>query len=147
MSATDTAQNDAIPVAEGLFSWPSDDPQLIGSKCPACGEVTFPAQTGCPACPCDDCEQIGLSRRGTLWTWTIQHFPPPHPYLGDPRTFVPFGVGYIELAEGVRVEARLTQNEAERLRIGMEMELVIEPFGLNDRGQRVVTFAFGPVAG
>jgi uncharacterized OB-fold protein len=106
--------------------------------------VTFPAQSGCPACSGDACETVGLSRRGKLWTWTIQNFPPPPPFIGDPREFVPFGVGYIELAEGVRVESRLTENDAERLRIGMEMELVIEPFGVNEEGTPLVTFAFRP---
>ena len=33
-----------IPVAEGIFTFPSDAPQLIGRRCRACGIVTFPAQ-------------------------------------------------------------------------------------------------------
>jgi uncharacterized OB-fold protein len=45
----------------------------------------------------------------------------------------------------VRVEARLTENDPSRLRIGMEMELVIETFFKNDEGEEVVTFAFRPV--
>jgi uncharacterized OB-fold protein len=69
----------------------------------------------------------------------------PHPWIGNPREFVPFGVGYIELPEGVRVEARLTENDAERLRIGMEMELVVEPFVTDESGAERVTFAFRPV--
>ena len=36
-----------IPIAEGLYTWPSDEPQLIASRCKACGEVAFPAQSGC----------------------------------------------------------------------------------------------------
>ncbi len=132
------------PVAEGLFTWPSDDPQLLGSKCPDCAEVTFPSQTGCPACSASRCEQVGLSRSGTLWTWTVQNFPPPHPYLGDAREFVPFGVGYIELAEGVRVESRLTENDADKLAIGMQMNLVIEAFGTDADRNELVTFAFAP---
>ena len=141
-----TAGDQPQAIAEGLFTWPSDDPQLIGSKCPDCGEVTFPAQADCPACSCAACDEIKLSRRGTLWTWTIQNFPPPHPYIGDPREFVPFGVGYIELDEGLRVESRLTENDAERLRIGMEMQLTIESFGKDNDGNERVTFAFQPTA-
>lgn len=134
-----------IPIAEGLFTWPSDSPRLIGSKCTDCSEVTFPAQQRCPSCPCDSCGEILLGRRGTLWTWTVQNFPPPHPYIGDPRSFVPFGVGYVELPEGVRVEARLTENDASRLEIGMEMELVVEKFADADSGDVLMTFAFQPV--
>jgi uncharacterized OB-fold protein len=37
-------------VAEGIFTWPSAEPRLIGSRCVACGIVTFPAQDSCPRC-------------------------------------------------------------------------------------------------
>ena len=136
---------DCVPIAEGLFAGSLETPRLLGSRCEACGETTFPAQKGCPSCTSQKCEEIALSPRGTLWTWTIQNFPPPHPYLGDPENFVPFGVGYVELAEGVRVESRLTESDAQRLSIGMEMELTLEPFGQDDEGREIVTFAFTPV--
>jgi len=135
-----------VPVAEGLFTWPSDHPQLIGSRCGRCDEVTFPAQTSCPHCAADGCEEILLSRRGELWTWTIQGFPPPPPYTGDREHFVPFGVGYVELPEGVRVEARLTESSPERLEIGMPMELVVEKFQDDPEGNERMTFAFRPLA-
>jgi len=38
------------PIAKGLFTWPSDEPRLIGSRCTACGVVTFPTQDSCPRC-------------------------------------------------------------------------------------------------
>lgn len=25
-----------VPVAEGIFTWPSDEPQLIGARCTEC---------------------------------------------------------------------------------------------------------------
>ena len=37
------------PIAE-IFTWPSENPQLIGTKCDDCGAVTFPAQTRCSRC-------------------------------------------------------------------------------------------------
>jgi uncharacterized OB-fold protein len=136
-----------VPMQEGLYTWPSSEPQLIASKCAACGEVAFPRQVSCPACAAEDAEEILLSRRGKLWTWTIQHFPPPTPpFAGDRASFAPFGVGYIELPEGVRVESRLTVNEPERLAIGMEMELVVEKFTDAEDGSERMTFAFQPVA-
>jgi len=134
------------PIAEGLFTWPSAAPQLIASKCARCGEVAFPAQKSCPACTSEQVDEILLSRRGELWTWTIQRFPPPHPYIGDPKTFTPFGVGYVELPEGVRVEGRLTTARPEELHIGQTMELVVEPFAEGEHGESLVTFAFAPVA-
>jgi uncharacterized OB-fold protein len=58
---------------------------------------------------------------------------------------VPFGVGYVELPGELRVETRLTEHDPERLRVGMEMELAIVPFGTDEDGNERVTFAFRPV--
>lgn len=139
-----------VPVTQGVFTWPSDDPALIGTRCTNCGNHTFPAQSGCPKCTGSDMEQVELSRRGTLWTWTVQGFPPKAPpYAGDadPKTFEPFGVGYVELPGQVKVEARLTEADPAKLSIGMEMELTLVPLGTDADGNEVVTFAFRPVAG
>ena len=92
-------------------------------------------------------EQL-LARRGRLWAWTTQDFPPPSPPYAGPtgKDFVPFGVGYVELPGEVKVEARLTEADPDALRTGMEMELVLVPFRTDDDGNEVVTFAFRPVA-
>jgi uncharacterized OB-fold protein len=138
-----------IPIQDGLFTWPSAEPRLIGSRCRDCGEIDFPAQDACPACTGRDCERVLLGRRGRLWTWTIQRFPPPVPPYGGPaerERFVPFGVGYVELPEGIRVEGRLTGCDPAELEIGMEMELAIERFGEAADGAELVTFAFRPAA-
>jgi uncharacterized protein len=130
----------APPVAEGLFTWPSDRPQLIGSRCRACGVVTFPARQSCGACTSADVDEQLLGRTGTLYTWTVQGFRPKAPYAG-PAEFEPYAVGYVELPGEVRVEARLTEADPDRLRIGMPVELVVVPFG--DK----VTYAFAPSEG
>lgn len=109
----------------------------------------FPMQSSCPQCGSNETEEVELGQRGTLWTWTIQGYPPKSPpYLGntDPKTFEPFGVGYIELPGQVKVESRLTINDPTKLQIGMEMELTIVPLCQDDEGNEVVTFAFRPVA-
>jgi uncharacterized OB-fold protein len=135
-----------VPVAKGIFTWPSDDPQLIGSRCSACGIVTFPAQDSCPRCASTGMAERRLPRRGRLWAWTTQEFPPPSPpFAGaSDAAFVPYGVGYVELGEEVKVEARLTRTDG--LRIGMDMELVLVPFRTDADGNEVVTFAFRPVS-
>jgi uncharacterized protein len=135
-----------VPVAEGIFTFPSDDPRLIGSRCTACGIVTFPSQSSCPRCASPDMAEHLLARRGTLWAWTTQDFPPPLPFAGPRgKDFVPFAVGYVELPDEVKVEARLTDSDPEKLQNGMEMELAIVPFRTDDDGNEVVTFAFRPV--
>jgi uncharacterized OB-fold protein len=107
----------------------------------------FPVQSGCPRCTGQQTEPVELGRRGTLWTWTVQGFPPKAPpFRGftDER-FQPFGVGYIELPGEVKVEARLTESDPAKLHIGMEMEMVMVPLTIDDDGNEVVTFAFQPV--
>ena len=137
-----------VPVAEGIFTWPSDDPQLIGSRCSECDIVTFPAQNSCPRCASTAMVEQLLARRGTLWAFTTQSFPPPSPpYVGlTGKDFVPFGVGYVELPGEVKVETRLTESDPELLTHGMEMELVLVPLRTDDDGTEVMTFAFAPVA-
>ena len=137
-----------IPVQEGVFTWPSNEPRLIGSKCTSCGNVMFPTQASCPKCSGVTTEETHLGRTGTLWTWTVQGYPPKSPpYAGDasPKTFEPFGVGYVELPGEVKVETRLTIADPEELQIGMEMEMTLIPLFTNDDGQEVMTFAFSPI--
>ncbi len=142
-----TSVADQLPIAEGLFTWPSNDPRLIGSKCNNCGVVTFPAQSSCPACSSVDTEQIELARRGTLWTYTMQCFLPNRPpYDGPetPETFKPFAVGYVELPDQTRVQTRIKTDNVDKLRVGMEMELVVEKYIERD-GKDIVAYFFVPV--
>lgn len=136
----------SVPIADGLFTWPSDEPHLIGSSCRACGTTTFPQQRSCPRCTGVDVEERLLAPSGTLWSFTVQGFQPKEPYLG-PAHFEPYGVGYVELHGEVIVEALLTENDPSTLSIGDPMDLVIVPFTKDDAGNDVVTFAFRPAAG
>lgn len=137
----------SVPLAQGVFTWPADDPQLISSRCDACGMITFPTQAGCPRCGSTEMAEHLLGREGTLWAWTTQDFAPPSPpYAGlTGDQFVPFGVGYVELPGEVKVETRLTEADPTVLKIGMQMKLVVVPLGTNDEGDDLMTFAFTPV--
>lgn len=87
---------------------PSTVPALIGSRCPGCSTVAFPAATTCQRCGTRVEGSLELSRRGTVWGYTVQHFAPKSPpYVPPAEGFTPFAVGYVELPEGVRVQARL----------------------------------------
>jgi uncharacterized OB-fold protein len=135
-------QTDFHAVDAELIAGTADAPALIGSQCRRCGVVAFPRQESCAACTSGDVEERRLGRRGTLWTWTVQCFPPKSPpYAAPAEEFEPYGVGYVELPGEVRVEALLTEADPGRLRIGMPMKLVLVPApGLGD----AMTFAFGP---
>ena len=125
-----------VLVREGLFT-DSDPPALHGSRCTACGKTHFPRSDACPYCATEDPEPVDLSRRGALWAWTAITAPPPG-YKGD----VPYGVGIVELPEGVRVIARLTEADPAALAEGQAMELRVVPLHQDDEGNDVVTYAF-----
>lgn len=134
------------PISEGLFTWPSQEPRLIGAACAGCGTTVFPRRAACPKCGAEDMRERLLSPTGTLWTWTTQGFLPKAPYGGTEtaETFQPFALGYVELPGEVRVETRLTVADPDALRIGMPMRLVIVPFRSDPDGTQVMSFAFAP---
>ena len=135
-------QIESISVHDGLVVGTADAPELVGSRCRTCGVIAFPPQASCAACTSGDIEPRRLARRGTLWTWTIQCFAPKSPpYAGTADDFEPYGVGYVELPGEVRVEARLTESDPARLRIGMPMALVLIPAPGPDGS---LTYAFRP---
>lgn len=136
-----------IPVAEGLFTWPPDEStplRLIGSECTACGLVSFPAASDCVRCASTESKERLLAERGTLWTYTTQDFRPPSPPYDGPEAFEPYAVGYIELPGELLVEARLTEPDPDKLRIGQDMRLTLVPYRVQEDGTEVMTFAFAP---
>jgi uncharacterized protein len=134
------------PIAN-VFTWPADDPELLGGECKDCGAITFPVQSRCPRCGTRSMAEHALPRRGTLVSWTTQEFNPSANYMGDPtgESFRPYGVGLVQLGDVVRVESRLTECDPQKLDFGMEVELRIVPFYTDKDDNEIVTFAFAPV--
>ena len=78
-----------------------------------------------------------------MWSYTVQHYPPPPPFKFQ-EPFAPFGIGFVELPEKVRVAGILTESDPERLKIGMDVELVLDK-AYEENGKEVVTWKFKPV--
>lgn len=139
-----TKQRDKqILIAEGLFTVPSselDKPHLIGSKCKVCGEVVFPKQSGCPNCCSADIEDTLLGPKGKLYSFTNVNNPVPMGYKGP----IPYGVGLIDLPEGARVEAYLTESDPSKLKVGMDMMLIVDKL-FDEDGNEVIGFKFKPL--
>jgi uncharacterized OB-fold protein len=135
-----------IPIEAGFFTIPDDQeapPQLLGTRCRACGEHFFPRRAICAKCLSDDTEDVLLGPDGTLYTWTFVHFPLFGSKDPDARGY---GVGQVDLPEGPRVQAVLSGAQDE-FRIGMPMRLQLETLRRNKEGQEVVIFRFAPVRG
>jgi uncharacterized OB-fold protein len=133
-----------VPIEPGFFTVPEDPatpPRLLGSRCRACGEYFFPRRVVCARCLAQDTQNVELSPRGTLYTWTYVHFP----LFGSKRADHAggYGVGQIDLPEGPRVQAVLS-GELSEFHIGMDMEVELETLRENKEGQEVVIHRFRP---
>lgn len=129
-----------IPIHPGLFDAPANGGgHLIGGLCGACSRSHFPRLETCPYCSAPDCRPHALPGEGTLYLYTaVLHRPPGY------RGAVPFGFGVVQLRDGLRVLARLTESDLTRLRPGMAMRLVFDPLHRDDDGRDVISYAFAP---
>lgn len=83
-----------------------DESAFEGSRCTVCGTVAFPASSMCGKCATPTAVTCDLSTQGVVWAYTIQRFPPKSPpYVPPADGFTPFAVGYVELPEGIKIEA------------------------------------------
>jgi uncharacterized OB-fold protein len=121
------------PVQEGLFT----AEHLLGGRCGACTRHHFPRASTCPWCGSPEVTEVELSDTGTLWAWTAVTAAPPG-YRGE----VPFGLGVVELPEGIRVITRLGEADPTRLSFGEPMKLDIAPLHEEDDGTTVVGYQF-----
>jgi uncharacterized OB-fold protein len=80
-----------------------------------------------PSCASSDFEEVPLSRRGTLWSFTENHYQPPAPYV-SPDPFVPYTVAAVELANEKMVVLGQVASDVDvaDLKVGMQVELVAE---------------------
>lgn len=132
----------------GVVGLDGGAPVLLGSRCSHCGEVYFPASAGCTRCSATAMEPYTVGHAGLLWSWTVQGFQPKSPYNGGETEadFQPYGVGYIEMPCGVKVESRLTVADPAQMRIGMPMRLTLLPYRQVEGEEPVFTYAFAPAA-
>jgi uncharacterized protein len=133
-----------IPAVEGVFTWPSQEPCFVGSKCKACGTVSFPKSSVCrnPLCTSKaDVEETLLSRRGKLLSYTLICYQPPPPFVA-PKPFVPFPIGEAQFPEGVAIIGQMTGCKYEDLKIGMEIETVVEKLFVDERGNEIMGWKF-----
>ena len=138
------------PAIEGWFRMDPDDPRLLGTRCTSCKTYFFPKQTTyCrnPSCAGTEFEELPLSRRGKLWSFTNNCYPPPAPYVaGDP--FEPYAIAAVELEEEkmVILGQVVPGVGVEELKAGMEMELVLGKLS-EDQENEYVVWHWRPVAG
>lgn len=118
---------------------PGEAPSLEGSRCPGCGAYFYPPRHVCLACYREDLERVSLSRKGTVYTFTIGRMAPPRALVQ-----APYVIAQVQLPEGVIVPTVLTGVEPEEVRIGLPVELVVEKVTTDAEGNEVMAFKFRP---
>jgi uncharacterized OB-fold protein len=137
------------PAIEGWFQMDPDDPRLLGTQCTSCKTYFFPKETTyCrnPSCASTEFEEVPLSRRGKLWSFTNNCYPPPAPYVAaDP--FEPYAIAAVELEqEKMVVLGQVVPGVGvDELKAGMEMELVLDKL-FEDEDKEYVVWKWRPVA-
>ena len=115
---------------EGWFTTDADNPRLLGTQCKLCHSYFFPKETlFCrnPNCTGRDLEEVELSPKGTLWSFTNNCYQPPPPYISA-EPFTPYAIAAVELdKEKMVVLGQVVSGvEVADLKAGMKMELVLD---------------------
>ncbi|MEW6442427.1 MAG: OB-fold domain-containing protein [bacterium] len=120
---------------------PDGTVEVVGSRCRKCGRVYFPKKRVCVDClEWGGVEEAALSKRGKLVSFSVSR----DPMRGFP---IPYAFGYVLLPEGIMLYSLFTDCEPyeEKLKIGMEMEMVID-YLMTDRWDNdIVCYKFRPV--
>ena len=91
--------------------------RLLYQECPACGNRQFYPRAMCTACGSDPV-WAEASGQGTVHTYTVIRQNWSEPF----RSQLPYVVAMVDLEEGVRIMANLTDCDPESVRIGMAVE-------------------------
>lgn len=102
--------------------------ELLAAKCLACGKISFPPRSDCPACSADQFEWSMVHGVGKLVTYTFINVPPEH-FAPDTSIRAPFStyayrpsaVGIVEMEDGLRVMGWICGLPSEALSVGMEL--------------------------
>jgi hypothetical protein len=136
-----------IPAIEGWFTT-TNTPALIGTICAECGSYFFPPERVLcrnPACASAELADFELSRRGKVWSFAVNHYAAPAPYVGK-EPFEPYTVVAVELAdEQLVVLGQLSENvDPTTLKIGTEVDVVIESLFTDAGGNEQLVWKWRP---
>ena len=151
-----------VPAVEGWFTVPplDDSPidprgvpgvKLIGTRCSGSGTYFFPPErvmSRAPGYSDAELEEIELSDRGRLWSYTDAQYQPPEPFVAATDPYEPVCLAAVELdRERLVVLGQVVRGvTVDDLRVGMEMELVLDTLSEDDQAEYVV-WKWRPVEG
>lgn len=130
-----------VPAVEGWLV-ADGEAALLGSRCKDCKSYFFPKETFfCrnPGCKGSEFDEVALSQRGRLWSYTDNRYPPPKPYVA-PDPFVPYIIAAVELDEEKMVVLGQVVSgvKIEDLKVGMEMQLTLDRLYEDDENEYII---------
>jgi uncharacterized OB-fold protein len=112
---------------EQLFKFINEG-QLMAGKCKKCGKIHFPPRQLCNECLSTEFEWTQIPTQGKLLTYTIIHVAPT-----QFQTMAPYGIGIIELDDGVRIPGMIKNASLDKITVGMPLRIILE--SCNGTGQ------------
>jgi uncharacterized OB-fold protein len=115
--------------------------RMEAKRCSQCGATHFPPRNRCHECGSGKLEDAQLSGRGRLISFA-QVFQPARGFNDNAGALT----AMVELEEGVRVIAQLTDAEPEEIEIGQEVEMVVRRLRTDEeQGLIVYGYKFRPL--
>ncbi len=110
---------------------------LQGEVCPHCGARIFPPRDVCPQCREEARETQTFSGRGRVVAFTTVTQPPK-----GYEEQAPYVVALIELEEGPRVTAQLTDLGDQEPYVGMPVEMVTRRLRTVDEQRGIIVYGY-----
>ena len=113
-----------MPIPETRFFWEkARQHELWIQRCPVCNHVFFYPRFHCPQCLSDKVEWFKASGKGTLYSYMINHRPPP-----GFQDEAPYAIAIVQLDEGPRMMTNIVgiENTPQNLVLDMPLEVTFE---------------------
>jgi uncharacterized protein len=100
--------------------------QLQGNQCMKCNKIYYPKKYLC-TCGSKQFKPINLSGKGKLLTFT-QITMPPTAF----KKFAPYCIGIVQLEQGPKLLAQITDSSIDELKIGMNVIAAFRKYYVSD---------------
>jgi uncharacterized protein len=142
----ETAGSRRFPFAHGFIEGDLANlasARLKGSRCRDCGVVLLGKRLRCENCSSKNLDSEIFSATGTIYTFTIQRFPPPPPFRA-PSPWLPRPIAWVDLDDsGPRILGPIAC-APEVVKMRAKVELFFEVGWTEDSGDEAIVFGFRP---
>ncbi len=108
------SEQPARPFTAASFNRYLAEHKLMASRCPICDALYLPPRATCPQCQGDALAWTEMSGRGRLAAFTSIYVAPSVMVAAGYTRENPYVSGVVELAEGVKISARIVGVDARR---------------------------------